>query len=247
MKYSVNQFKLKHIGLISDKVDVSLIMTQVFGYKNTWIDRHIMFRYKIGRIIPIIENILKKDISKVQLSDKCTIRYPKNIDGLSFQCRLEIGNIKGGDTNIGDRIIDIITLACFSTHHQATFNSDSKLFAAFRDYVSNQSLIDMFGLYNDIETKLLNSNELWNGEFLKMKVVDLDYDEANGPAIMGRFNLLESAKKIQRDFQVSYKEAFLTPYGLVQWNNLQSASGVCVEDRMRVIKERKMRMSRKQT
>ena len=204
MKYSVNQFKLKHIGLISDKVDVSLIMTQVFGYKNTWIDRHIMFRYKIGRIIPIIENILKKDISKVQLSDKCTIRYPKNIDGLSFQCRLEIGNIKGGDTN-------------------------------------------MFGLYNDIETKLLNSNELWNGEFLKMKVVDLDYDEANGPAIMGRFNLLESAKKIQRDFQVSYKEAFLTPYGLVQWNNLQSASGVCVEDRMRVIKERKMRMSRKQT
>ena len=128
MEYSIDDFKLKHLHLVTNQPDLATFMTDVFGYKNTWIDRRIMFKYKAKRILPIVQQLMSHDISKSVLTDKCKIRNPKSVDSLSFQCRLEIGNIKGGDDNMSERIIDIITLACYSTHHKATFNSDSNLF-----------------------------------------------------------------------------------------------------------------------
>tara|TARA_R110000787_G_scaffold252084_3_gene357587 strand:- start:1357 stop:2106 length:750 start_codon:yes stop_codon:yes gene_type:complete len=245
MIYTINDIKAKHFNLVLEKeVDFSKVMVEVFGYKNTWFNRIFRFRRMFKKMYQPIVDLRKLDISIMEYSKDCTIKLPKKVDSLSFQCRLEMGNISENEGTPEDKIIDMVALGCYSTQHQVKFNSDGKLFKEFRQYVSDQPLIHIMGLYNYIREGLRESDELWNKLFSEMNVIDPDYEEAGGPAVLGRFSLIKTIKKVQADFSKSYEEAFLVQYSLVQMNNLQSASESWLQHRMTQIKERKFKNQR---
>lgn len=245
MIYTINDIKAKHFNLVLEKeVDFSKVMVEVFGYKNTWFNRIFRFRRMFKKMYQPIVDLRKLDISIMEYSKGCTIKLPKKVDSLSFQCRLEMGNISENEGTPEDKIIDMVALGCYSTQHQVKFNSDGKLFKEFRQYVSDQPLIHIMGLYNYIREGLRESDELWNKLFSEMNVIDPDYEEAGGPAVLGRFSLIKTIKKVQADFSKSYEEAFLVQYSLVQMNNLQSASESWLQHRMTQIKERKFKNQR---
>jgi len=245
MIYTINDIKAKHFNLVLEKeVDFSKVMVEVFGYKNTWFNRIFRFRRMFKKMYQPIVDLRKLDISVMEYSKDCTIKLPKKVDSLSFQCRLEMGNISENEGTPEDKIIDMVALGCYSTQHQVKFNSDGKLFKEFRQYVSDQPLIHIMGLYNYIREGLRESDELWNKLFSEMNVIDPDYEEAGGPAVLGRFSLIKTIKKVQADFSKSYEEAFLVQYSLVQMNNLQSASESWLQHRMTQIKERKFKNQR---
>jgi len=242
--YTVDDIKLKHLDLISqDELDLSKIMIDIFGYKDTWWNKIFNLKKEVSKAYVAVNEIRGIDVSNLKLS-KSNVRYPSVVDSLSFQARLEIGQIKQSSGNIVDQMIDVISLACFTTHHKVEFNSDCNLYKTFRSYVSNQPILDMIGLYNTLETALTESNEMWNSMFQQMSIIDIDYEEAGGPAVMDRFSLLSSQKKLQKDFRVPYKEAFLLQYNLVQMNNLEAASANWLQDRMTQIKERNMKVNK---
>ena len=245
MIYTINDIKAKHFNLVLEKeVDFSKVMVEVFGYKNTWFNRIFRFRRMFKKMYQPIVDLRKLDISVMEYSKDCTIKLPKKVDSLSFQCRLEMGNISENEGTPEDKIIDMVALGCYSTQHQVKFNSDGKLFKEFRQYVSDQPLIHIMGLYNYIREGLRESDELWNKLFSEMNVIDPDYEEAGGPAVLGRFSLIKTIKKVQADFSKSYEEAFLVQYSLVQMNNLQSASESWLQNRMTQIKERRFKNQR---
>jgi len=245
MIYTINDIKAKHFNLVLEKeVDFSKVMVEVFGYKNTWFNRIFRFRRMFKKMYQPIVDLRKLDISIMEYSKDCTIKLPKKVDSLSFQCRLEMGNISENEGTPEDKIIDMVALGCYSTQHQVKFNSDGKLFKEFRQYVSDQPLIHIMGLYNYIREGLRESDELWNKLFSEMNVIDPDYEEAGGPAVLVRFSLIKTIKKVQADFSKSYEEAFLVQYSLVQMNNLQSASESWLQHRMTQIKERKFKNQR---
>ena len=67
MKYRVEDIKLKHLGLISsEEVDYPKLMVEVFGYKNTFLDKTIFFKYKFKKMFDVINEIRTIDISKVK-------------------------------------------------------------------------------------------------------------------------------------------------------------------------------------
>lgn len=243
MNYRISDIKLKHLEkLIQEDVDMKDVMVEVFGYKNTWWDRKIAFQHKAKQAFEIVNQFRTINISQLSLEEDCGIKYPSKVDRLSFQCRLEIGNIASQNLSPTDQIISTIALTCFTTQHKVKFNSDSKLFKSFRDHISNQPALNMLGLYNDLRKKLDESNEEWNRAFKLVEIIDLDYQEAGGEAMLKPFSLLNTIKKMQRDHRVSYEEAFLLPYSLVQSGNLEVARSNWVQDRMREIKERNMKL-----
>ena len=245
MKYTINDIKARHLDLVlKEEVDFSKVMVEVFGYKNTWFNRTFKFRKVFKQMYQPIVDLRKLDISVMEYSEDCTIKLPKKVDSLSFQCRLEMGNIGENGSTPGDKIIDMVTLGCYTTQHQVKFDSDSRLFKEFRKHISNQPLIYVMGLYNYIREGLRESDELWNKLFTEMSVVDPDYEEAGGSAVLGRFSLIKTVKKIQADFKKPYEEAFLVQYSLVQMNNLQSASESWLQHRMTQIKERNFKNQR---
>tara|TARA_R110000744_G_scaffold69059_1_gene140299 strand:+ start:92 stop:841 length:750 start_codon:yes stop_codon:yes gene_type:complete len=245
MRYTINDIKARHLDLVMmEEIDFSKVMVEVFGYKNTWFNRTFKFRKVFKQMYQPIIEFKELDISEIKYSEGCEIRLPKKVDSLSFQCRLEIGNIYGSNKTDGDKIIDMVTLGCYTTQHQVKFDSDCRLFQEFRKHIANQPLIHIIGLYNYIRAGLKESDELWNKLFQEMAVIDPDYEEAGGPAVLGRFSLIKTIKKIQADFRKPYQEAFLVQYSLVQMNNLQAASESWLQHRMTKIKERNFKNKR---
>lgn len=244
MEKSINirDLKLKHIDLISsDEIDFKKIMVEVFGYKNTLIEK-LFFKNRFVRVFDILTNLRNLEFESIDDLSKCKIRYPKSIDSISFQARLEISNLS--NNSVLDLILNTITLSCYTTHHKVVFNSDSELYNDFKNHVLNQPLIDMIALYNHISKEIEKSEHMWKTMFDNVQVIDLDYEEAGGNAIMSRFNLLSISKKLVQDFNVSRKEAFLLPFNLVQMNSLEEASRNYVQDRLTTIKERNFKMKR---
>ena len=248
MKYSIDEVKLKHLELISSKeLDYKTIMTDIFEYKNHWLDRKLLFRIKATKAINTINEILSIDTNDIELLKLSKINYPKDIDLISFQARLEISTtFEKTDLSLHEKISKIIALACFETTHKVKFDSSTDLFNKFREAILNQPVINMLALFEYLKHSIKESSKKWDQLFSQMQVKDPDYEEAGGPAILSRFNLLKSQKKLIQDFSISdYKESFLIPYVLVQWNNLEAASESYIQRRMSEIKERKMRMAQK--
>ena len=242
MKYRVEDIKLKHLGLISsEEVDYPKLMVEVFGYKNTFLDKTIFFKYKFKKMFDVINEIRAIDISKVKDVATTNVKAPLDVDMVSFQARLEIGTLKETSSSLVEQIVGVISILCYETHYGRKFNSDSLLFKAFQKHILNQPLIEMVALYNVLEEKLIQSNEKWNMLFQQVQVIDVDYEEANGSQILGRFSLLKMSKKLIEDFNKTYEEAFLLPYVLVQTNSLESASSAFVQERMTKIKERRFK------
>ena len=243
MKYNVESFKMKHLNLTcSLKPNYAKIMEQVFGYKNTFWDKHFLYRKKSKEMLTPFVEFCKIDLSKLGVDPNCKIKYPKNVDMLRFQCRLEIEQCRKDD--IQEQIIDLIALACFEEHYKVNFNSDRSLFNSFREHIKEQPILHMVGLYNVLRKAIMDSNELWEMKFSRLQVVDVDYEQANGSTLMSQFNLLQLVKKLMKDFNCSYEEAFMLKYAIVQQNSLQQSAEGWLGQRMTQIKENKFKVQR---
>ena len=246
MKYTINDIKLKHLYHIGeDSVGFKELMEDIMGYKNTWIDRRILFRFKFKEIYDIIAELQLFDIDKLEVDKDCKIKPPGNIDALSYQSRIEIDALreKGSEDKVSI-IAEMIALSCFNEVHKVKFSSNTELFKSWKEHVLNQPLLQMIGLYNYIEKSISASNKDWNEKFLEVNVDDRDYEAVNGHLILGRFNLLNVIKKIMTEFNIGYEEAFLMEYRLVQTNSLEAASKGYVGEQMRIVKERKFKQQR---
>lgn len=234
--------------MAGSEINYPNIMRDVLGYKNGWWDRRVMFKYKFKKIYDIIQILSSVDISKLSTHEGCKIKAPKSVDSLPYQARIEIDQIRlAGSDDIVDLMAQVIALSCFTTNVGVTFNSDSDLFNKWKQSILNQPLIDMVGLYNDLEKSLDQSNNNWNKLFAQVHVDDKDYQAVNGAMFLSRFNLLSTIKKLIKEFRVSYKEAFLMEYRLVMTNNLEDASRGYVGESMRLHKERVFKAQRTKT
>lgn len=249
MKYSIDDIKIKHLELISSKeVDFPFIMKDVFGYKNTWIDKIFLFRYKFKKIYSVLKHMRTINISKLDDVENCSIRYPRDIDSISFQARLEIKMIKGKDNiPITEKIINTVALACFETHFDRSFDSDSKLFIKFKKVISNKPLLEIMSLFNVIDTSISKSDKFWNEMFLKMQITDKHFEQVGGSVIMKQFSLPKLIKKGIKDYNCSYEEVFLKPYSLLQYNSLELAAENWIQDQIRQLKEREFKAARSST
>lgn len=239
--YSIDCFKLKHLDLITmDELPLDKIMVEVFGYKNTWFNKLFLLRGKFIKVHSLILELNELRLDDMVTPIDCELIVPSNVDSLTFQGRLDIGNLKG---SYSERVAGTIAICTFETTHKVKYKK-SALFEKYREHIMGKPLVEMVGLYNDILKKLNESNTKWEKMFMQVSVEDKHYDEANGSMWIGRFNLLKTQKKIFVDFGEGLKTAFDLPYDLIQWNNLESASQSYVHELMSKSKEREMRMKR---
>lgn len=245
MNYSVDDVKIKHLDLVSShKIDYKRVMEEVFGYKNTFLDRKLLFTYKIKSIYKVLDELRSIQINDYGLTNELSIKIPKSIDNISFQARLEIGTVREKRGSLQEQIIDTVTIATFEETFNRSFDSDSPLFIKYRKSISERTLIEVMYAYNIIETAIVESNKLWNDLFKKVSVIDPDYEKVGGPGVLSRFSLLNTVKKTIADFGVSYKEAFLQPYVLIQTNQWEAACKSFIQHLMTESKERDMRSKR---
>ena len=237
-----NSFKVKHLDLIvQDELDFVKILVEVFGYKNTWFNKLFSLRSMFIKANGVLDELRLINFEKLTTPIGAKIKPPKNIDSLSFQCRLDLSNVNGSYTQ---KVVDTIAMATYKDVHKATYKK-GKLYDDYRKHISNKPLVEMLGVYNDIVKSIDDSNRKWEMLFLQVNVVDKHYEQANGKMWLGRFDLLKTQKKLYEDFGEGLKTAFDLPYDLVQWNNLESASQAYVHDLMSKSKEREMRINRR--
>ena len=243
--HSILDIKLKHLPLIlEEEVDFRKIIVEVFGYKKMTL-KTILFKKRIEKdIIKVVRKAQKIDVTKISVSNKCKIKYPQDIDMISFQQRLEVDSINANGDFL-ELIVKTIAITSYSSHYGVDYNSDTNLFKKFEQYIYDQPFFEMIALYQHIDDKINESKKVWNRLFSQMFVLDKDFEDAGGPAILGRFSLQNLIKKTILDFGVSYKESFLMPYKLIKSNSLEDSSRGFVGNRMTQIKEANMRRQRK--
>lgn len=246
----MSMIKLKHLPIIgSDKIEYSEVMTEIVGYKNTWLRRRRRFKEAFKIAYELIEEIRKVDISKVEWTEDCPIDKPANIDFICFQAMMELqALLEGGieEDALVDNITKTIAISCFESSHKGVdYSSDNEAFENFRQHILQQPLIDMFGLYNWIVESINESSKMWSQRFLSVELQDADYDQANGHRMV-QFNVIMSIKNICSDFNIPFKEAWLLSYNLVQTNSYSKATSTKIQDDMRILKEARMKATRQQ-
>jgi hypothetical protein len=244
------QVKLKHLNIVgSEDVDYSKAMTEIAGYKNTWLSKRIRFVNKFSIVFLLIAEIRKMDISKIEESKDCKIKRPVNIDFICFQAFMELqaqlsGEISGEGTQ--GAIAKAIATATYESNNEDDYKGgESKEFLKWQNKILNQPLTEMMGLFNWITKSLEESITTWNERFSSVSIDDPEYDQAGGDR-MGQFNVINTIKGICTDFNVPFKEAWLMSYNLVQSNNYAQATASRIQDDMRIYKEVKLKAQQRQ-
>ena len=244
MKYSKEDVKLKHFDLVIGKeVDYQNIMTEIFGYKNTWLDRKLLFSYKFKEIYKVIEELREVDTSKLALGITTTIKVPENVDTASYQARLEASMAM--EKSGVDKVATVIATICFEKQFGRQFDSDSRLFKEYKQSILNKPLLEMMAVFNVILAKLNQSIELWNKLFKSVEVIDPVYESVGGPNILNRFSVQSTVKTMISDYGFSYKEVFMQQYLLIQTNLWEHQCRAFVNDLMTKHKERQMKAERR--
>ena len=127
------QVKLKHLNIVgSEDIDYSKAMTEIAGYKNTWLSKRIRFVNKFSIVFLLIAEIRKMDISKIEHSKDCKIKRPVNIDFICFQAFMELqaqlsGEISGEGTQ--GAIAKAIATATYESNNEDDYKGgESKEF-----------------------------------------------------------------------------------------------------------------------
>lgn len=242
----MNRFLLKHLNLLfDDKIEYAKVMVEVMGYKNQWFRRLARFKKCFQESYLLIEQLKQVDPKSVELNPDCPIRFPKNIDEIPFQAMVSIHNLK---SNSGDDLVEniasVISLACYTSNVRGDFTTGGYKYHSFKKRVLNSPFLDMMGLFNYIEKELVRSAEFWEQRFLDVNVADEDYDNAEGGRLRA-FNIINTIKNTCNDFGVDEKGAWQMPYAFIQTNSLEKATRAYVQEKMRGIKEDRMRRQRR--
>lgn len=240
--------ELKFLTLISqEEVNYQVLLKERMGLKKVrWY--HTMFFIKsFNKLTKEIEVLRKLDPKTIEESEDCPIKRPENIDSISYGAMVELQILLQNPSSkeIGELIIDQISISCYESHTKKEFDSDSEDFQAFKTLVSNQDLVKMLGLHNWIDKQYGECVEKWNSLFKNVQVHDQDWDNAGG-AMMDKFNVLNSIRKSCSAFNLDYYKALQLPYGLVQASSLSDATQNFIREKMRVSIEARMKAKQNQ-
>lgn len=239
--------KLKHLDAISkENVDFKPILKDFISYNRWKFWKIFSFIKSIKNITNEIDMLRNIDFKKIDEYTDCRIKKPDGVDSIPFIAMIELQQLFGSDVNekdMGDLMIDTISLACYSANRKEDFDSESESYLEFKKYVSETNLLHAVGLYKWIEREIDKSSLDWQQRFFNVEVEDKDYEAAGGSR-MNQFNVLMTIKNTCIDFNIPYKEALLMPYGMTQANSLSKATQAHVQDTMSKIIESRMRQQR---
>lgn len=235
--------KLRFLTPLSrEEVDYSTILREVLKVKKVRWYHTIYFIRTFKKLSLEIEKLRDINPKNVEEHPDCRIKRPDSIDMIAYGAMTELQVLfqNPGTKEIGELMTEAIALVCYESHTKKPFDSDTEDFKKFKNYVADSDLIHMFGLHAWIDKQINASIEKWNGLFLSVKVEDKDWDNAGG-AMMEKFYILNTIKKICVDFNVSYYDALKFPYALVQANSYSDATKGFIQDRMKTIIEARMK------
>tara|TARA_R110002050_G_scaffold24158_1_gene64624 strand:+ start:140 stop:898 length:759 start_codon:yes stop_codon:yes gene_type:complete len=239
--------KLKHLEIVgASKVNYAKAMTDIFGYKNSWISKKLRFAKTMKLAFHAVKEIQDIDISKLTLTEDCPINTPMSIDYICFGAMMELQQLLGGDlseTDLSEHISRAIAIACFEVNNESDYSSGSKDFEKFQKKILGKSLVQMMGLYNWIVSSIKESATTWSERFMSVEVLDEDYAKAGGDR-MAQFNVITTLKSICQEFNVPLGKAELVSYNLVQTNSYANATSSRIQDDMRILKEAKFKAKR---
>lgn len=235
--------KLKFLTLLSqEKVEYKDLLDEILGLRKVRWYHTIYFMRAFRKLFGEVEVIRNLNPILVEESVDCKITRPKNLELISYGAMTELRALTSapGDKEIGELIIETISLACFESHTKKPFDSDSIEYSNFKKLVSESDLVHMLGLHNWLNKENNESIEKWNGLFKQLEVHDEEWDNAGG-SMMDKFNILNTIKKSCSAFNLSYHEVLKLPFALIQANSLSDATTYLIRDRMRVSVEGKLR------
>jgi hypothetical protein len=229
-------------SLSSEKVDYLSILKETFKVEKLRWYHAIIFIKTCRKISKEVEQLRGIDPKKTEEHPDCKIKRPESIDMIAYGAMTELQVLfqNPGEKEIGELIIEVIALSCYESHTKKPFDSDSKDFKQFKEEVAESDLVHMLGLYAWIDKQITASVEKWNRLFNAVRVDDKDWDNAGG-AMMEKFSILNTIKKVCADFNVDYHNALKFPYALVQANSYSDATKGYIQDRMRTIIEARMK------
>ena len=223
--------KLKHLEKLLLKKGTSPF--DLLGIKDNFFNR---FRFRDTFFV------MRYNLIEFLNTDPRTIEYelgelilPSSFENISFKNMVSL-KMLSSDLPINETIIETIILVCVEEN-----GNDEK---SFRNVVENLSFNYAMGLFNKITKDLNKSSRDWEKKFMYVEVIDRDWDEAGGGDLK-IFDTIKTIKTTCQDFNVTYEESWKMPYSVIQTNNYEKAYSNFVQDKLRQIKERKMKQSRK--
>jgi len=244
----LDKLKLRHLEAITqEKIDYASLMVDIYGYKNSWLGKKLMFLKLFSKTYSLVEELKDTDPAKIEFDPEvCNIKCPQNIDTITFAAMMEIHSLMDSKQNrdIGDLMAEQIAIACYSENNEGNFDKDTLEYKNFKTHIDNSPAISMIGLYNHIYRQVLASAKMWQERFLSVQVEDKDYENAGGKR-MGQFNVITTIKNSCNDFNVSYEQAWQLSYALTQTNSYSRATEAHIQKRMSDIKEERMKRERK--
>lgn len=235
--------KLKFLTALSqEQVDLSTVLRECLGVKKVRWYHTLYFIRTYKELYRESVRIRELDPKKVVESPDCKIKRPSTIDSIAFGATVELQILfqNPGEREIGELMMETISLSCYESHTGKLFDSDSEDFKKFRDLVSNSDLEQMIGLYNWIDKNLNEAQEKWNTLFQNVKIYDQDWDNAGGQE-MDKFSVLNSIKAACADFNLDYYRVLQVPYNLIQASSLSKATQNFIQDKMRIAIEARMK------
>ena len=245
-----HKLKLKHIDVLAEvdetKRDLSSLMVDVFGYKNTFFGRKKMLFDSFFKSSDLAKEVSEIDYKDLKINKDSHIVNPQNIDSISYLAMLDLNRFCGDSdrTNLALHIANVNAIATYEQNKDTKYSIASKSFERYRDGLIELNLFDMLGLYNWIIESVESSAKNWNERFLSVEVIDKDLDSVGGGALH-QFNVVNTIKSICKDFNVDEKEAWYISYNLVMTNNYSKAYEGYLQDQIRIKKEAEMKAKEK--
>jgi hypothetical protein len=246
-----DKLRLKHIDVLAEvdetKRDLSSLMIDVFGYKNTFFGRKKMLFKSFFGASDLAQEVSKMDYREMKINKDSHIVNPMNIDSISYLAMLDLQRFckDSNREELGLHIANVNAIATYEENKSSKYSISSKSFIRYRDYIMEQNLFDMIGLYNWVLESIEASTKSWNERFLSVEVIDKDLDAVGGHALH-QFNVVNTIKGICKDFNVGEKEAWYISYNLVMTNSYSKAYEGYLQDQIRIKKEAEMKAKNKQ-
>ncbi|UXQ88761.1 hypothetical protein [Tenacibaculum phage Larrie] len=241
----IERLRFCHLeGILEGKPNYAKIMVDVFGFQNRKLGRKFVFRKLFSKSYSLVEELKNLEIKSLTVPDNGTIKIPNKIDNITFRAMMELNSLSNKDGSVVELMGSTVAVACYSENNDGDYDSSSEKFIKFKEKVMNSPLTEVVGIYNWIVKKLDESGSFWEKRFFEVEFQDEDYVNAGGESLKA-FNVLNTIKKICKDFNLTYEEAWQLPYSITQTNALESATSNYVQRRMTELKESKMRAERK--
>ena len=228
-------------------VDTEGVIKEVIGFRKYWFFKETLFRVAASKAMKLIKGIRDTDLSKLSYNEKGNIKKPYHVDNITFKAMMDlqmtIGN-SNEDSDVVKVMSKVIAISCYQENIKDYYDQSDKSFDDFIQTILDEPLEDMVGLYNFICDEARESQLEWKRRFLSVEVPNPELTEA-GISRMNQFNVLSTIKTLCSDFNCSYDEAWQMSYALTQTNSYSKATYDHIQDNLRQIKERKMRMNRR--